>query len=70
MVGQLSEATTMKARLTVTAKLDKSRFPINVEVAAEEIASYIWLADPFESACFSAGVVAALICSSASLIEA
>jgi hypothetical protein len=30
----------MKARLTVTAMLDKSRFPIKVEVTAEEMASY------------------------------
>jgi hypothetical protein len=29
----------MKARLTVNAKLDTSRFPINVEVTAEEMAS-------------------------------
>ena len=39
MVGQLSGVTTMKARLTVNAKLDKSRFPINVEATAEEMAS-------------------------------
>lgn len=29
----------MKARLTVNAKLDKSRFPINVEATAEEMVS-------------------------------
>lgn len=39
MVGQLSGVTTMKARLTVNAKLDKSRFPINVEATAEEMVS-------------------------------
>ncbi len=39
MVGQLSGATTMKARLTVNAKLDKSQFPINVEVTGEEMTS-------------------------------
>lgn len=39
MVGQLSGVTTMTARLTVNAKLDKSRFPINVEATAEEMVS-------------------------------
>ena len=39
IVGQLSGVTTMKAKLTVNAKLDKSRFPINGEATAEEMAS-------------------------------
>ena len=36
MVGQLIEVATMRAGLTVNAKLDKTQYPINMEVTAED----------------------------------
>ena len=39
MVGQLIGVATMRAGLTVNAKLDKTQYPINLEVTEEDVAS-------------------------------
>lgn len=39
VVGQLIEAITTRAGLTVNAKLDKRQYPINTKVTTEAIAS-------------------------------
>ena len=39
MVGQLIGVVTMRAGLTVNAKLDKTQYPINTKVTTEAIAS-------------------------------
>jgi len=39
MVGQLIGVVTMRAGLTVNAKLDKTQYPINLEVTEEDVAS-------------------------------
>jgi hypothetical protein len=39
VVGQLIGVTTMRAGLTVNAKLDKRQYPTNVKVTTEEMAS-------------------------------
>jgi len=39
MVGQLIGVVTMRAGLTVNAKLDKAQYPINFEVTEEDVAS-------------------------------
>ena len=39
MVGQLIGVATTRAGLTVNAKLDKTQYPINLEVTEEDVAS-------------------------------
>lgn len=39
MAGQLIGVVAMRAGLTVNAKLDKTQYPINLEVTEEDVAS-------------------------------